>query len=269
MARAPRNLLLLPLSMVFALRFQTQTGSQRPTAAAPSPLFAPGTAAPVAFNRRQLLAFPAAALAAPMPAFADAPRWAEVDAKLPTQDAARVFRDLEDGFEVAYPSTSWMRTQPLPELLGGAPARGTRFAATDLGQGAVIAVTCQPLDNVDWPAIQAVRKSGKASKNLVDPGADAARFARRLLEDRAAELGWSSTRLLSSAVKGPDRVEFEGKAYFEMPNDVPIVRKESCVAIRRQGKILTAWASAPMDTLSQNPEVARFLPAIIQTFRAV
>ena len=54
-----------------------------------------------------------------------------------------------------------------------------------------------------------------------------------------------------------------------MPNDVPIVRKESCVAIRRQGKILTAWASAPMDTLSQNPEVARFLPAIIQTFRAV
>ena len=96
----------------------------------------------------------------------------------------------------------------------------------------------------------------------------AARFARKLLDDRAAELGWSSARLVSSAVKAPDRVEFEGKAYFEIPNDVPIVRKEVCVSLRREGKVLTAWASAPMDTLSQNPEVARYIPAIIQTFRA-
>ena len=54
------------------------------------------------------------------------PRWAEVDAEAADDDQARVFRDLEDGFEVAYPSNNWMRTQPLPELLGGAPPRRTR-----------------------------------------------------------------------------------------------------------------------------------------------
>ena len=249
MRLAARNLLVLP-AVGSALKFQQQQ-------------------APKATNRRQILTLPAAALALPTAARADAgqawagPRWAEVDAKLPTNDQARVFRDLEDGFEVAYPSNNWMRTQPLPELLGGAPPRGTRFAATDLGQGAVIAVTCQPLSNVDWPAIQAVKKNGAKSME-----AAAARFARKLLDDRAAELGWSSARLISSAVKAPDRVEFEGKAYFEIPNDVPIVRKEVCVSLRREGKVLTAWASAPMDTLSQNPEVARYIPAIIQTFRA-
>ena len=56
--------------------------------------------------------------------------------------------------------------------------------------------------------------------------------------------------MISSAVKAPDRVEFEGKAYFEIPNDVPSVRKEVCVSLRREGKVLTAWASAPVDTLS-------------------
>ena len=63
-------------------------------------------------------------------------------------------------------------------------------------------------------------------------------------------------------------MEFVGKAYFEVPNDVPIVRKEIGVSLIRKDKVLTAWASAPVDTLSQNPEVAKFLPAIIQTFRA-
>ena len=65
--------------------------------------------APNQVNRRQLLTLPAAALALPQSARADGqawagPRWAEVDTKLPTNDQARVFRDLEDGFEVAYPS---------------------------------------------------------------------------------------------------------------------------------------------------------------------
>ena len=54
-----------------------------------------------------------------------------------------------------------------------------------------------------------------------------------------------------------------------MPNDVPIVRKELCVALNRGDKILTAWASAPVDTLSTNEEVARYLPAILRTFRAI
>ena len=254
MRLAARNLLILP-AVGSALKFQQQQAPKAPIDS---------------LNRRQLLTLPATALALPTAARADAagqawagPRWAEVDTKLPTNDQARVFRDLEDGFEVAYPSNNWMRTQPLPELLGGAPPRGTRFAATDLGQGAVIAVTCQPLSNVDWPAIQAVKKNGAKSLE-----AAAARFARKLLDDRAAELGWSSARLVSSAVKAPNRVEFEGKAYFEIPNDVPIVRKEVCVSLRREGKVLTAWASAPVDTLSQNPEVARYIPAIIQTFRA-
>ena len=178
MRLAARNLLILP-AVGSALKFQQQQAPKAPA---------------VALNRRQLLTLPAAALALPQSARADqawaGPRWAEVDTKLPTNDQARVFRDLEDGFEVAYPSNNWMRTQPLPELLGGAPPRGTRFAATDLGQGAVIAVTCQPLSNVDWPAIQAVKKNGAKSME-----AAAARFARKLLDDRAAELGWSSARL--------------------------------------------------------------------------
>ena len=148
---AARNLLILP-AVSSALKFQQQQAPTAPEAAVNR------------VNRRQLLTLPAAALALPQSARADGqawagPRWAEVDTKLPTNDQARVFRDLEDGFEVAYPSNNWMRTQPLPELLGGAPPRGTRFAATDLGQGAVIAVTCQPLSNVDWPAIQAVKKN--------------------------------------------------------------------------------------------------------------
>ncbi len=130
MRLAARNLLILP-AVGSALKFQQQQAPKAPA---------------VALNRRQLLTLPAAALALPQSARADqawaGPRWAEVDTKLPTNDQARVFRDLEDGFEVAYPSNNWMRTQPLPELLGGAPPRGTRFAATDLGQGAVIAVTC-------------------------------------------------------------------------------------------------------------------------------
>ena len=88
---AARNLLILP-AVSSALKFQQQ---QAPMA-------------PDALNRRQLLTLPAAALALPQSARADqawaGPRWAEVDAKLPTNDQARVFRDLEDGFEVAYPS---------------------------------------------------------------------------------------------------------------------------------------------------------------------
>ena len=45
-------------------------------------------------------------------------------------------------------------------------------------------MTCQPLSNVDWPAIQAVKKNGAKSLE-----AAAARFARKLFDDRAAELG--------------------------------------------------------------------------------
>ena len=94
MRLAARNLLVLP-AMGSALKFQQQQAPKAPIAAV---------------NRRQLLTLPAAALALPTAASADAgqawagPRWAEVDAKLPTNDQARVFRDLEDGFEVAYPS---------------------------------------------------------------------------------------------------------------------------------------------------------------------
>ena len=95
MRLAARTLLILP-AVGSALKFQQQ---QAPKAQA--------------LNRRQLLTLPAAALALPQSARADAgqagqawagPRWAEVDTKLPTNDQARVFRDLEDGFEVAYPS---------------------------------------------------------------------------------------------------------------------------------------------------------------------
>ena len=117
-------MLVLPC-LVKALRFSPQQAPKAPAAAVNR------------LNRRLVLTLPAAALALPQSARADAgqawagPRWAEVDTKLPTNDQARVFRDLEDGFEVAYPSNNWMRTQPLPELLGGAPPRGTRFAATD------------------------------------------------------------------------------------------------------------------------------------------
>ena len=90
MRLAARNLLVLP-AVGSALKFQQQP-------------------APKAHNRRQILTLPAAALALPTAARAEVgqawagPRWAEVDAKLPTNDQARVFRDLEDGFEVAYPS---------------------------------------------------------------------------------------------------------------------------------------------------------------------
>ena len=89
MRLAARNLLVLP-AVSSALKFQQQQ-------------------APKATNRRQVLTLPAAALALPQSARADGqawagPRWAEVDTKLPTNDQARVFRDLEDGFEVAYPS---------------------------------------------------------------------------------------------------------------------------------------------------------------------
>ena len=91
MRLAARNLLILP-AVGSALKFQQQ---QAPTA-------------PDAVKRRQLLTLPAAALALPQSARADqawaGPRWAEVDTTLPTNDQARVFRDLEDGFEVAYPS---------------------------------------------------------------------------------------------------------------------------------------------------------------------
>ena len=89
---AAKNVLVLPC-LVKALRFSPQQAPK----------------APVDLNRRQLLTLPAAALALPQSARADGqawagPRWAEVDTKLPTNDQARVFRDLEDGFEVAYPS---------------------------------------------------------------------------------------------------------------------------------------------------------------------
>jgi hypothetical protein len=89
---AAKNVLVLPC-LVKALRFSPQQAPKAPAAAV---------------NRRQLLTLPAAALALPQSARADqawaGPRWAEVDTKLPTNDQARVFRDLEDGFEVAYPS---------------------------------------------------------------------------------------------------------------------------------------------------------------------
>ena len=93
MRLAARNLLILP-AVGTALKFQQQQAPKAPAAAV---------------NRRQLLTLPAAALALPQSARADGqawagPRWAEVDTKLPTNDQARVFRDLEDGFEVAYPS---------------------------------------------------------------------------------------------------------------------------------------------------------------------
>ena len=93
MRLAARNLLILP-AVGTALKFQQQQAPRAPAAA---------------LNRRQILTLPAAALALPQSARADGqawagPRWAEVDTKLPTNDQARVFRDLEDGFEVAYPS---------------------------------------------------------------------------------------------------------------------------------------------------------------------
>ena len=95
MRLAARNLLILP-AVGSALKFQQQQAPKAPA---------------VALNRRQLLTLPAAALALPQSARADGqawagPRWAEVDTKLPTNDQARVFRDLEDGFEVAYPSAT-------------------------------------------------------------------------------------------------------------------------------------------------------------------
>ena len=100
MVFAARNLLVLP-AMGSALKFQQQQAPKAPVAA---------------LNRRQILTLPAAALTLPAAALAlpqsaradgqawAGPRWAEVDTKLPTNDQARVFRDLEDGFEVAYPS---------------------------------------------------------------------------------------------------------------------------------------------------------------------
>ena len=93
MRLAARNLLVLP-AVSSALKFQQQQAPKAPAAA---------------MKRRQVLTLPAAALALPQSARADGqawagPRWAEVDTKLPTNDQARVFRDLEDGFEVAYPS---------------------------------------------------------------------------------------------------------------------------------------------------------------------
>ena len=98
MRLAARNLLVLP-AVSSALKFQQQQAPKAPAAA---------------MKRRQVLTLPAAALALPQSARADAagqawagPRWAEVDAKLPTNDQGRVFRDLEDGFEVAYPSATW------------------------------------------------------------------------------------------------------------------------------------------------------------------
>ena len=101
MRLASRNLLILP-AVSSALKFQQQQAPKAPVAA---------------LNRRQILTLPAAALTLPAAALAlpqaaradtgqawAGPRWAEVDTKLPTNDQARVFRDLEDGFEVAYPS---------------------------------------------------------------------------------------------------------------------------------------------------------------------
>ena len=92
MRLAARNWLILP-AVSSALKFQQQQAPKAPAAA---------------MKRRQVLTLPAAALALPQSARADGqawagPRWAEVDAKLPTNDQARVFRDLEDGFEVACP----------------------------------------------------------------------------------------------------------------------------------------------------------------------
>ena len=247
--------------------------------------------APSPVDRRRLMqeAAALAALAAQpgllvLPAGA-APRWAEDEAVLPTpeRDPGRVFRDLEDGYEIAYPTRNWMRTQPLPELLGGAPTQGTRFAAADLGQSAVIAVTCTPRDRSPaWPqpATVAAAKPPPSSKakppsSKATPSAAAngsgdpvSTFARRLLESRAEELAWSSCRLTDAKLAAPDRIEFVGKAYFDVPNDVPIVRKEVCVSILKKDRVLTAWASAPVDTIASNSEVSRFLPAIIATFRA-
>ena len=80
--------------------------------------------------------------------------------------------------------------------------------------------------------------------------------------------GAQSTSPPSSALVAADRVEFVGKAYFDVPNDVPIVRKEIGVSVLKPDRILTAWASAPVDTIAANDEVSRFLPAIIATFRA-
>ena len=236
--------------------------------------------------RRHLLQAAAAApffLSGPRPASAAAaaggPRWRESPGVLPTamQDPGNYFLDLEDGFEIAYPvGSSWMRTQPLPELLGGAPSRGTRFAATDLGQSAVIAVTCLPRDAAPfWPDVAAARDcdvaSGKSracgAREPSDATSDATAFAQRLLEQRREELAWSSCRLSSSQAVAPDRVEFVGRAYFEVPNDVPIVRKEMGVSLIKPDKVITAWASAPVDTLQTNAEVAKLLPAIIKTFR--
>ena len=80
MRLAARNLLVLP-AVGSALKFQQQP-------------------APKAHNRRQILTLPAAALALPTAARADAgqawagPRWAEVDAKLPTLATRRLSASL-------------------------------------------------------------------------------------------------------------------------------------------------------------------------------
>ena len=88
-------------------------------------------------------------------------------------------------------------------------------------------------------------------------------------EPRSLQRSWlPTTNATDAKLAAPDRIEFVGKAYFDVPNDVPIVRKEVCVSILKKDRVLTAWASAPVDTIASNSEVSRFLPAIIATFRA-
>ena len=152
----------------------------------------------------------------------------------PSADKALVFRDVEDGFEVAYPRASaWLRTQPLPELLGGAPARGTRFAATDMGQSAVIAVTCTPVAEAPaWPRPVVAPRNPRRSSTAAAAEGPEATYARRVLESRATELGWSSVRLTAAEILGPDRVYFTGKAYLRRVESPRTGRGDAAAATR-------------------------------------
>ena len=109
-------------------------------------------------------------------------------------------------------------------------------------------MTCQPL-KMDWPAIQAVKKNG--AKALPPRGSRGAprRAGARLVAGR----GWSRSRPLIGSNRG--------QIYFEIPNDADRAR---CVSLRGRA---VHRASAPVDTPSQNPEVARYIPAIIRRSR--
>ena len=105
--------------------------------------------------------------------------------------------------------------------------------------------------STDWPAIQAEeeRRQVAGSRSSSSRGSSST---------MAAELGWSSARLVSSAVKAPDRVEFEGRL---RDCDVPIAQG-GLRLLEKGGQGHTRPGRRPWRRV-QNPEVARYVPAII------